>query len=311
MKISITFRLAGFAALLTMLLQSSVFAQEVESTRQERMRRAEAAKANRAESNRARSRRQVDVKDPSTFQKSLDRPQFSGPQPGEPLLAFNVSGTNGELEGETFDPIENAKGDAHLLVFQDESGAGLRGMLGLSRMVGKISQNSKSTLTYSSILLGDDPEALRQMASRIRQHVPDFVVMAVSEDGRDGPGSYGLNRNIAMTVIVAKDGKVAHNFVFPQSMLYPDPHVLGAIADVIGEDRETVKQWLSQDGSVASKMRMETGNRMETENTGPAGLRSELEGLVKQGKLERAEAVNLFRIAFPDERLPVDQSPRQ
>ena len=49
-----------------------------------------------------------------------------------------------------------------------------------------------------------------------------------------------------MTIILAKDGKVTHNFVFPQSMLYPDPHFLGAIAQVIGEERETVEKWLNE-----------------------------------------------------------------
>ena len=65
------------------------------------------------------------------------------------------------------------------------------------------------------MFLSDDPAALKQ----ITQHVPENVLVGISPDGREGPGNYGLNRNVAQTIIIAKDGKVLHNFAFTQPFL--------------------------------------------------------------------------------------------
>ena len=108
----------------------------------------------------------------------------------------------------------------------------------------QIAEKSDKQLQLTAILLGDDPAKLSQFGKRFGERLSG-VVMAASQDGRDGPGALGLNRTISMTVVVASDGKVTHNFVFPQSMLYPDPHVLGAIAGAIGQKRETVAKWLN------------------------------------------------------------------
>ncbi|MEM9587568.1 MAG: hypothetical protein AAGA03_09825, partial [Planctomycetota bacterium] len=85
--------------------------------------------------------------------------------------------------------------------------------------------------------------------------LPEAYQLAVSPDGREGPGSYGLNRNVALTMLFAKDGQVIHNLSMVQPMLYTDPHVIGALADLVEADHKTVLTWL-QDGSKtgASKM---------------------------------------------------------
>ena len=76
---------------------------------------------------------------------------------------------------------------------------------------------------------------MENQASKLVPHIPNGVSLSVSQDGREGPGSYGLNRNVAQTVIIAKDGKVLHNFAFTQPMLHPDPYVLGAVGEAIGD----------------------------------------------------------------------------
>ena len=70
----------------------------------------------------------------------------------------------------------------------------------------------------------------------LNEEMPNAVLKGISPDGREGPGSYGLNRNVAQTILIAKDGKVLHNFAFTQPLLYTDPHLLGAIADAVGAD---------------------------------------------------------------------------
>ena len=66
-------------------------------------------------------------------------------------------------------------------------------------------------------------------------------------DGRDGPGAYGLNRDFPLTIIVADaEGNVLHNFPFREVPPdFPNPNVLGGLADAVGEDRETVDSWLN------------------------------------------------------------------
>ena len=96
------------------------------------------------------------------------------------------------------------------------------------------------------LFLGDSPDTLTQQASRIVPHIPDNVLLAVSPDGREGPGNYGLNRNVAQTILTVKNGKVLHNFALAQPMLSPDPYVLGGIAELIGQKPATVQKMVKR-----------------------------------------------------------------
>ena len=196
------------------------------------------------------NRRQVRIADPKNFSTSQEKQIFSGPQPGEKLLPLKATGIRGASKDKTFDFIVKAGGQPLVLLLQDESGVGLRGLYDISRMVEKISDESKQKLQMSVVFLSDDPAALKQ----ITRHVPENVLVGISPDGREGPGSYGLNRNVSQTVIIAKDGKVLHNFAFTQPLLFADPHVLGAIADVIQEQPETVAKWLNEKPAEGERM---------------------------------------------------------
>jgi hypothetical protein len=253
-----------------------------------------------AQNRGSRSPRSIEVKDPAEFSRSQDQPIFSGPQPPERLPSFTALGITGELAGKEFDAVALADGKPQILVFQDDSGVGVRGIFQFSRLLSHIAGKSKTGLHASTIFLGDDPAALTTFTSRFAERLGENLVPGISRDGRDGPGAYGLNRNVAMTILIAKEGKVTHNFAFPQSMLYPDPYVLGAIAEVIGESRETVQQWLSELQSAEPAMR--GGNATPTD--GRVALRKRLGELVANGRLTTAEARELFHAAFPDNNAP-------
>lgn len=188
------------------------------------------------------NRRQVRIADPKDFRTSQNKQIFSGPQPGEKLPPLKATTIRGEAKGKTFDFITEAEKQPILLLLQDESGVGLRGLYDISRMVEKIGNESKQELQMSVVFFSDDQAALRQ----ITQHVPKNVSAGISPDGREGPGSYGLNRNVSQTVIIAKGGKVLYNFAFTQPLLFAEPHILGAIAEVIQEQPETVAKWLNE-----------------------------------------------------------------
>lgn len=200
---------------------------------------------------RYQNRRQVEVADPADFSSSEDKPLFSGPQPGEKLPPLNATGIRGAAKDKTFDFIAKADGQPLVLLLQDESGVGLRGLHDIAAVIEKISNKSNKDLLISVVFFSDDSAALKQ----ITQHVPENVpLVGISPDGREGPGNYGLNRNVAQTVIIAKDGKVLHNFAFTQSLLYADPHVIGAIANVIQEQPETVAKWLNEKAVEGERM---------------------------------------------------------
>ena len=193
---------------------------------------------------RSENRRQVEVADPADFGTSEEKQIFSGPQPGEKLPPLLATGIRGRAKGKTFDFIAKADdGKLLVLLLQDESGVGLRGLYDIAGVVDKISNASKQELQMSVVFLGDDPAALKQITQHVPENVGDLV--GISPDGREGPGNYGLNRNVAQTVIIAKDGKVLHNFAFTQPMLRPDPYVLGAVGEAIGVKPATLEKWLN------------------------------------------------------------------
>ena len=204
-----------------------------------------AAAAKRRNENRYRPEN-VEVKAPAEFKKGQGATLFSGPQPGEKLPPLKAKAINGETKGKTSDVIAKADGQVLILFLQDESGLGLRGLLGISRLLAKIREKSEQKMHINAVFLGDAPDTVENQASRLVPHIPNGVLLTVSQEGREGPGSYGLNRNIAQTVIIAKDGKVLYNFAFTQPMLRPDPHVLGAVGEAIGVQPEMLEKWLNE-----------------------------------------------------------------
>ena len=202
------------------------------------------AAAKRKNENRYRPEN-VEVKAPAEFKKTQGTAIFSGPQPGEKLPPLMAKGINGETQGKVYDVIARADGQPLVLFLQDESGLGLRGLLGISRLLAQIREKSEQKMHINAVFLGDTPDTVENQASKLVPHIPGGVSLSISQDGREGPGSYGLNRNVAQTVIIAKDGKVLHNFAFAQSMLRPDPYLLGAVGEAIGVKPATLEKWLN------------------------------------------------------------------
>ena len=204
---------------------------------------------NRESKNRYR-RENVEVKNPTEFKKGQGVTLFSGPQPGEKLPPLKVKGIKGETKDKTYDVIAKADGQVLVLFLQDESRLGLRGLLGISRLLAQIAEKSEQIMHISAVFLGDTPNPLGNHASKVEIEIPDRVLLSISQEGREGPGSYGLNRNVAQMVIIAKDGKVLYNFAFTQPMLHPDPYVLGAVGDAIGVKPATLEKLLNEKGLV-------------------------------------------------------------
>ncbi len=247
----------------------------------------------KSQDRRYRNRRRTEVKDPAGYQ-TKGKQIFSGPQKGEKLPAFKVTSLFGDNKGEAFDPIKRAGNRPQILFFQDDSGVGIRGLFGFANAIRQVNEKTEKELQVACIFLADEANTITSRYARIfgRLRESGVSVIAIASGGRNGPGSYGLNRNIAQTILVAKDGKVTWNFVSEQGLLFADPHILGAVAEAVGEKRETVAAWLNATGSDDRAPANEELARRQRE------LRAKLGELVEAGKLTRSEAGELYRAAF-------------
>ncbi|TWT57884.1 hypothetical protein KOR42_12510 [Thalassoglobus neptunius] len=159
-------------------------------------------------------------------------PVFSGPQPGEPLPSLNMKGVLGEHSGKSFDVMEVAGNDPVLIFFVHER---TRPAFGLMRAVMKYAKSRKEDgLVSAALFLTGDPTDTEKWMTGIQRYFPESVEFGLSPDGIEGPGAYGLNRNVSLTVLTGRDGKVTSNFALIQPSVQADgPKILKAIVDTI------------------------------------------------------------------------------
>lgn len=159
-----------------------------------------------------------------------DDPVFSGPQPGEILPAFEA-----ELafnEEKKFDLITQAQGKPVFLLFVHEL---TRPTAAVTRMLMEYAvTRSKDGLHSAVVFLYDDKTAGIEQLKRARHALPGNCPIAVSLDGGEGPGAYGLNRNVALTVLIGQEGKVMANFALIQPSVQDVPKVLDELVKIIG-----------------------------------------------------------------------------
>lgn len=158
---------------------------------------------------------------------------FSGPQVGEKVTGFQVRELLGPQAGTTRDVVAEAGGKPLVLFFLHEV---TRPSVGLARQVLSYAASLKNEPLHAAlVLLSADATATQQWVERARGALPTGVPITLSLDGNEGPGSYGLNRNVAVTVLVVKENRVKANFALIQpSMNVDGPKIAAAIAEVVG-----------------------------------------------------------------------------
>ena len=242
---------------------------------------------------RYRNRRRTEVKDPAGYQ-TKGKQIFSGPQKGEKLPALKVTSLFGDTKGEVFDPIKRVGNRPQILFFQDAIFGEVPCLFQFADAIRQVNEKADKELQVACIFLADEANTITSRYARTFGGLRErgVNVIAVASGGRNGPGSYGLNRNISQTIIVARDGKVTWNFVSEQGLLFANPHILGAVAEAVGEKRETVAAWLNAAGADdRAPANKELARRQRA-------LRTKLGELVEAGKLTRREAGELYRAAF-------------
>ncbi len=163
-----------------------------------------------------------------------DDPVFSGPQPGEKLLPFVATGVLGKDADQKLDVVTETDTKPCVLIFVHERS---RPAFGLSNMVLRLVQDrGPEKVSGSLIFLTDDPTETVEWMNRVPDYFPKQIRLGISVDGKEGPGAYGLNRNVALTVLIAKDNTVSASFALVQPSIEVDgPKIFKTIAEALGE----------------------------------------------------------------------------
>jgi len=158
---------------------------------------------------------------------------FSGPQVGEKLAPFTVRGVFDKEAGKDLDFVTQADGKPIVMIFVHDVN---RQSISMTRILSGYSQSrSNDGVTTGVIFLDDDATAAENQLKRMQHALTPGVATAVSTEGREGPGSYGLNRNVMLTILVGKENQVTGNFALVQPSLQVDlPKILEEIVAVAG-----------------------------------------------------------------------------
>ena len=282
----------------TAFVCTSSFAQERRGGEQPRGDRKESAQKNQRNAYKYGAG-EIKITDPADWIKNLENPIFSGPQPGEKVPTFKASNLRGDDAGTELDPVSLAEGKFHIMFFVNKSRTFGRFLGQLRKQLQSIEENSKQPWAMSVTVCTDDANEAEKSFSVLDQRYPKNIVVGLSKDGSAGPPAYGLDRNLTATVIVAKNGRVAHNFPYAGGAFYTQPHILGAIAEAMEVDHETLRKWISEtpgDAAAAARSRRGTrGNSDGSAATPKSGFRKLLAPLVQSGTITRAEAGELAR----------------
>ena len=158
---------------------------------------------------------------------------FSGPQVGEKLKPFKVRGVFDDDAGKDLDFVTKADGKPIVLVFVHDVN---RPSIGLTRVLMSYAMTrAKDGLANGTVWLTDDATEAEATLKRMRHALAKDAPIGISPDGKEGPGAYGLNRNVTLTILVAKDDKVTANFALVQPSMQADlPKILKEIVAVAG-----------------------------------------------------------------------------
>src|SRR2546427_792295 len=184
---------------------------------------------------------------------------YSGPQPGEKTTPFKSVELRGEGAGKERDIIAEHEGAPTTLIFVHGVE---RSMAPLMTVLDEYARERKDVLKTEFVFLSGDRLSSQQRLPLVGQSLRLQSPMSLSADGAEGPGNYGLNKECLMTVIVARENKVAASFALVQPGMADATKIISAIAKVVGDTNppaaEALRERRGQGGA-----RMEPGQQKE------------------------------------------------
>jgi hypothetical protein len=237
-----------------------------------------------------------------------DEPLYSGPQVGEKLPAFKVRGFFDDNVGKELDFVTQAAGKPIVLVFIHDVN---RMSFSFTRtLTAYTAGRAKEGLATGVIFLTDDVTEAEIQLKRSGHALAREAPLGISLDGKEGPGSYGLNRNVTLTVLIGKEGKVTANFALVQPSIQADlPKVLAGIAKAAGGPMITLEDLLIVSNqklqAPLSQLTHRTAKPEEVDRQAAA-----IEAIVKQDEAAREQLGRVARRVVEGGRLETYGTPR-
>lgn len=168
---------------------------------------------------------------PPIAAQESDDPVFSGPQVGEALPPLKVQAVFGDKRAEEVALLDGIEDEPLVLFFVHKK---TRPAFGLSNALVRYAQEREG-LNSAIVYLSDDQVEATKWMNQVKRLFPEHSRYGVGLEGLDGPGAYGLNRNVTLTVLVANEGEITANFALTQPSMQVDaPKILKAMVEASG-----------------------------------------------------------------------------
>jgi len=154
--------------------------------------------------------------------------KFSGPQKGEKAAAFKVFDVGTRKEA---DYVADAKGGPLLVVFIHELSRPGAALMRALDDYGQVKQARGLRTVFVS--LTEDRDGAERHLPQVVKSINLKSPIGISLDGKEGPGSYGLNREVMITVLVAKENKVTANFAIISPNETDAPKIKAAADEIL------------------------------------------------------------------------------
>ena len=176
-------------------------------------------------------------------EKRKDKEIFSGPQPGEKLAPLKVRVVIGDNAGKDVDIVSVAKGKPTFLIFMNKWNEQVAELM---RVITLYAEQRDKPPVSAVVWLTSDASDLEARLERAPPHMPRNTLVGISLDAPEGPGAYGLNRHVQMTILVADSNVVTSNFALVQPSIHGDSvAVLRELVKVIGGKPPTLVEILT------------------------------------------------------------------
>jgi len=211
---------------------------------------------------------------------------FSGPQAGEATPPFKVLDVSGPNAGKEVDYITEWKGAPTVICFIHTL---TRPGAQLMRRLDDHGSRNQDTLKTLFVSLSADLQATERQLPHAVKALSLKCPAAISLDGAEGPGAYGLNKEVLITVIAASGNKVVGNWaiVSPNETDFPKMlPVLEKLAAPALETPEALRAEVLRLRSEIATLRREV-DELKRGSSARRGERGEMEA--QRGEKKREE----------------------
>lgn len=208
---------------------------------------------------------------------------FSGPQPGEKLVPFQVLAVYGESAGKEIDALGKDTDQPRLLIFVHKL---TRPGMALTRgLTAYAKANQQHDVVGQIVWLSEDKAEAEAYLHRAQGSLKFVVPVGISVDGGEGPGAYGLNRNVELTILIADGDKVTANFALVQPSVSEAPKIAAELAKLIDQPAPTtdeIQKLANPSGAMRRQAAMRRNANRAQPNRAAAAESGELRDMMRK-----------------------------